>query len=648
MVEMEVEHPQGQSLAEGASSSSGPVVPVQEAAPVASPSSHEVRMDVTESSGITRPLEADDGENSNKRARILAGMLLFDENDTSDWQDAVWEAQLTGARSEPHELEIVIDHNAQPYTDVPGVRRCQVEPRSDLYGDRTGKLLNPEKVIKGRLTELKHMNDHHVYDWIDEADIPKGTKVETSRWLDDLKPRDGDEDHVRSRIVVQQYSFDKRLDVHQGTPPLKVLRLLLALATSKDAHRRKVCGIWDVSVAFFHSPMDEFTVVRPPVELRVRGKLWVLNRALYGTRMASRCFGKLVGEVLKDAQFGTITIVPNTYHHPQRDIDTVVHGDDFVAVAEDEHLDYFERVLENSMEIKRVGRTGPGRSSAGKVLKRVVSWTGDGFTWEADPKLLEKLLTLLNMTGGKGATVPGAKDIGKDDRDVNSELQDAEAKIVQAAAGLEQYIALDRPDIAYSVKTALQQMSKPTKLMMLRVIKVARYLKSNPRLVWKFQYQQQPKSIDVYVAADFAARETMLRSTSGIAEFYGRSPIEFGSSSQSVRALSTGESEFYAITKGSAHSLHSQAMLKGFGVTAEAGIGIASRQGRGRLKHLEVKWLWVKEKVSQKALRLCKHPTETNIADLATKYLSKHRMEMLLEAGNLVLIKEGEEKLSTS
>ena len=111
------------------------------------------------------------------------------------------------------------------------------------------------------------MNDHHVYDWINEADIPKGTKVETSRWLDDLRPRDGDEDHVRSRIVVQQYNVDKRLNVHQGTPPLKVQRLLLALATSKDAHRRMVCGIWDVSVAFCHSSMDEFTVVRPPVEL---------------------------------------------------------------------------------------------------------------------------------------------------------------------------------------------------------------------------------------------------------------------------------------------------------------------------------------------------------------------------------------------
>ena len=71
----------------GASSSSGPAVSVQEAAPVASPSSHEVRMEVIESSGSTRPLEVDDGESSNKRARSLAGMLLFDENDTSDWQD---------------------------------------------------------------------------------------------------------------------------------------------------------------------------------------------------------------------------------------------------------------------------------------------------------------------------------------------------------------------------------------------------------------------------------------------------------------------------------------------------------------------------------------------------------------------------------
>ena len=263
---------------------------------------------------------------------------------------------------------------------------------------------------------------------------------------------------------------------------------------------------------------------------------------------------------------------------------------------------------------------------------------------------------MLNLSGRKGALTPGGKDIGRDVRDSECELEYSDAKLVQAGAELEQYTALDRPDIAYSVKTALQQMSKPTKLRQLRVVRVGRYLKNNPRLVWKFLYQQQPKSIDVFVDADFAATETMPRSTSGVAEYYERAPIEFASSTQSVRSLSTGEAEFYVITKVSAHSLHSQAILKGFGVTVEAvvlsdasaGIGIASRQGCGRLKHLEVKWLWVQEKVSETSLRLRKHPTETNTADIATKYLTRPRMEMLLAAGNLVLSGEGERMVRTS
>ena len=61
--------------------------------------------------------------------------------------------------------------------------------------------MDPEKVVKGRLTDFKHMNDHHVYDWTDEADIPKGTKIETSRWCDGC-------------VVVQQCNVVNRDDVH--------------------------------------------------------------------------------------------------------------------------------------------------------------------------------------------------------------------------------------------------------------------------------------------------------------------------------------------------------------------------------------------------------------------------------------------------
>ena len=56
------------------------------------------------------------------------------------------------------------------------------------------------------------------------------------------------------------------------------------------------------------------------------------------------------------------------------------------------------------------------------------------------------------------------------------------------------------------------------------------------------------------------------------------------------------------------------------------------------MEHLEAKWLWVQEKVSEKAIRLRKRSTETNIADLATKYSARPRMEMLLATGDVVLV----------
>ena len=66
-----------------------------------------------------------------------------------------------------------------------------------------------------------------------------------------------------------------------------------------------------------------------------------------------------------------------------------------------------------------------------------------------DPRSIEKLINMLNLSGGKGALTPGGKDIGRDVRDSDCELEYSEANLVQAAAGLEQYILLDRPDIAY-------------------------------------------------------------------------------------------------------------------------------------------------------------------------------------------------------
>ena len=106
-------------------------------------------------------------------------------------------------------------------TDVPGVMWSHVRPVTVVYGERSGLALDPVNVAEGRLRELRQMNNHHVYDYVPLAEIPKGQRIETARWLDDLNPAAEDPEAVRSRVDDQM----ARDECFQGTPPLKAVRV---------------------------------------------------------------------------------------------------------------------------------------------------------------------------------------------------------------------------------------------------------------------------------------------------------------------------------------------------------------------------------------------------------------------------------------
>ena len=107
-------------------------------------------METAEPSSSTRPLEGGD-ESPSKLVRSLAGLLLFGENDTSDWQHSIQETRTSELRDDQHTIYTTTLITCSSQTDIPGVWKWQVEPKSDLYGDRTGKLMDPENVVRGRL-----------------------------------------------------------------------------------------------------------------------------------------------------------------------------------------------------------------------------------------------------------------------------------------------------------------------------------------------------------------------------------------------------------------------------------------------------------------------------------------------------------------
>ena len=144
--------------------------------------------------------------------------------------------------------------------------------------------------------------------------------------------------------------------------------------------------------------------------------------------------------------------------------------------------------------------------------------------------------------------------------------------------------------------------------------------------------QTLPGRLEVYCDADHAGDLETRRSRSGMAVMWGGHLLKHGSSVQSTVALSSGESEYYALLRASAHALGIKSMLQdwAYGTTLEVAMrcdssaarGIAARQGLGRMRHVDVRYLWLQQAVLEGRLKVLSVPTAENLSDTFTKALS--------------------------
>ena len=115
--------------------------------------------------------------------------------------------------------------------------------------------------------------------------------------------------------------------------------------------------------------------------------------------------------------------------------------------------------------------------------------------------------------------------------------------------------------------------------------------------------------------------------------------IRTWSSTQPSVTLSSGEAEYYGMVKAAGAGLGHQSLMDDIGVhlpvcvwtDSSAALGIASRSGLGKMRHLETHTLWVQEKVRTGAISVKKVWGEVNPADLFTKHLpSREKVHQLL------------------
>ena len=156
--------------------------------------------------------------------------------------------------------------------------------------------------------------------------------------------------------------------------------------------------------------------------------------------------------------------------------------------------------------------------------------------------------------------------------------------------------------------------------------RVIRYLAGAPSCKWIFKYQNEPNCVTLQTDSDWAGCVVTRRSTSGGAIYLGDHLIHHWSKLQGPVALSSGEAELGAQVKGIAEALGIRNAVRSLGVhvgvssfvDSSASKGIVSRVGVGKIKHLEVKHLWVQAFVRDGSVQVFKIPRKINTADLLT------------------------------
>ena len=127
------------------------------------------------------------------------------------------------------------------------------------------------------------------------------------------------------------------------------------------------------------------------------------------------------------------------------------------------------------------------------------------------------------------------------------------------------------------------------------------------------------------------------RSTTGGLLMLGGACVAGWSRTQKPTALSSGESEFYSATDCACELLWACECLRELGYTmtaclkedASACIGMATRLGPGRLKHVEIKHFALQHWVRQGRLNLDKVTTTEQLADIMTKPYSFQTLSTL-------------------
>ncbi|KAL0667809.1 hypothetical protein Bca4012_030513 [Brassica carinata] len=459
-----------------------------------------------------------------------------------------------------------------------------------------------------------------------EAELPKGKRAVTSRWIFTIKYNaDGTVERRKTRLVArgftQTYGEDY-LDTFAPVAKLHTIRIILSLAVNLE------WDLWqmDVKNAFLQGELEDEVYMRPPPGLE--------HLAIYGLKQSPRAwYHKLSttlngrGFVKSEADHTLFTLTSK-----QGIVVILVYVDDIIITGSDkEGILLTKAFLRSSFDIKDLGEL--------KYFLGIEMCRSKDGLFLSQRKYTLDLLNEAGDLGGRAAKTP-LEDGYKVLRE--GEIEDklyADVKHYRRMVGKLIYLTITRPDVCFAVNQVSQHMQAPKIHHWNMVERILRYLREAPgQGVW----MGCNKSTEIvgYCDADWAGDRVDRRSTTGYCTFIGGNLVTWKSKKQNIVSCSSAEAEYRAMRKLTSELIWIRNLLQDLGIEIstpitmhcdnQAAIHIASNSVfHERTKHIEVDCHKVRQAVEQRIILPCYTRSEDQLADIFTKAASTKVCEFI-------------------
>ena len=495
--------------------------------------------------------------------------------------------------------------------------------------------LNSSNWYDAMKEELNSMDKNNVWNLVE---LPPGATTVSCKWVYKTK-RDckGKVERHKARLVAKRFTQKEGIDYNETFSHVSkkdCLRIIMAMVAHFDLELHQM----DVRTTFLNGDLEEEVYMKQPEGFVSEGQsnmVCKLNKSIYGLKQSSRQWYLKFNDVI--SSFGFVENVVDRCIYLKisgsRFIFLVLYVDDILLASSDlALLIETKHFLSSHFEMKDMGEAS---YVIGIEVHRDRS---RGKLYLSQRTYIKKMLERYGMENSKPSPAPMSKgDRLSKSQSPRNELEREQMRAYPYASlvGTLMYAQIcTRPDIAFVVGVLGRFQSDPGLDHWRAAKKVLRYLQGTQDYMLTYSRSDSLEVVG-YTDSDFAGCPDSKRSTSGYIFLLANGAVSWRSTKQKLTAASTMEAELVACYEAITQAIWLRNFIIGLKVVDSISkpirmfcdnAGAVSSINNGKVsngnKHMDIKYLVIKEKCDENKVSVKYISTVLMVADPMTKAIA--------------------------